>query len=69
MAPSVEEHSYYLHVLLVDVMSQVGKLSVAMRTGLGLAGAAAGTAHWLPTIVLISQLSLCVLIGQTVSEF
>ena len=29
----------YLHVLLVDVMSQVGELSVAVRTGLCLAGA------------------------------
>ena len=29
----------YLHVLLVDVMSEVGELSVAVRTRLRLAGA------------------------------
>ena len=29
----------YLHVLLVDVMSQVGELSVAVGAGLGLARA------------------------------
>ena len=33
-----------LHVLLVDVVSQVGELSVTVRTGLGLAGAGAGAA-------------------------
>ena len=33
------EGGTYLHVLLVDVMSQVGELSVAVRAGLRLAGA------------------------------
>ena len=31
-------------MLLVDVVSQVGELSVTVRTGLGLAGAGAGAA-------------------------
>ena len=36
-------------MLLVDVMSEVGELSVTMRTRLGLAGAGAAAGHWLPS--------------------
>ena len=60
-----------LHVLLVDVMSQVGELSVAVRTGLGLAGALllhhrlAGHHHGVVIHVIVIVVVVVVVIEKT----